>query len=79
MNKDKLQVCISFKHTKDEEELYTYVIGQNDKSVFIKNLIRNHLSGYIQNTTVVESKIESNDIVEKKLSHGKQTRNKFLV
>ena len=84
MSKEKLQVCVSFKHTKEEEELYTYVIGQSDKSVFIKNLIRMHKDGHsvLANKQADIQPIYKDhleDILKPKIVNGKKTKNKFLA
>ena len=42
MSKPKLQVCVSFKNTEEEQDLYMYILDQTDKSVFIKNLVRQY-------------------------------------
>ena len=52
-NKDKLQFCLSFKNTEEERALYEYVISQNDKSVFLKDLIRKYKNGDFTNGGVV--------------------------
>lgn len=74
----KLQVCVSFKNTQEEQDLYMYVISQRDKSIFIKDLIRQSINGRpsidIPEFTPPKPKEE-----QKKISHGKKTRNKFLA
>lgn len=86
MSKDKLQVCVSFKHTKEEEDLYVYTIDQGDKSVFIKNLIRAHKEGRIINTTINHTQMAIQDFVHNEkplkvdcINNGKKTKNKFLA
>lgn len=84
MSKDKLQLCVSFKHTKEEEELYAYVIGQSDKSVFIKNLIRAHkenrpLSNVVQYEQIkLQGQIEE-PVKQHVMNNGKKTKNRFLA
>lgn len=80
MGKDKLQVCLSFKHTKEEEALYTYVISQSDKSAFLKNLIRNSMNANQQPIHYIVE--ESKPIASKSeiaINYGKKTINKFLA
>lgn len=80
--KDKLQVCLSFKNTNEERELYEYIISQSDKSVFLKNLIRQHRNGYKENITIIKPNQVKEDVVEEvkpvKLNHGNKTKSKFL-
>lgn len=79
MGKDKLQVCLSFKHTEEEEALYTYVISQSDKSAFLKNLIRNSMNA---DQEVIYPKVETKPVeveAEIELNYGKKTINKFLA
>lgn len=80
MGKDKLQVCLSFKHTEEEETMYEYVISQSDKSAFLKNLIRNSMN--ITHQPIPSIVEESKPIDMKReivASHGKKTINKFLA
>lgn len=86
MSKDKLQFCVSFKHTKEEEDLYVYTIDQGDKSIFIKNLIRAHKEGRILNTSLQHTQVSIQDFVHNddtqktnRINNGKKTRNKFLA
>lgn len=86
MSKDKLQVCVSFKHTKEEEDLYVYTIDQGDKSIFIKNLIRAHKEGRVFNTPIQHTQVSIQDFVNNEkppktnhINNGKKTRNKFLA
>lgn len=74
----KLQLCVSFKNTKEEQELYMYTISQNDKSVFIKNLIRQYMSGTdeINIPQFIPPKPKEE---QKKINHGKKTKSKFLA
>ena len=83
--KDKLQVCVSFKHTDEEESLYLYTLDQGDKSIFIKNLIRQYRDGILNqnhrqreisipdNREVIQEQKKRNNII------GKKTKNKFLA
>lgn len=77
MSKDKLQVCVSFKNTEEERELYMYVLEQTDKSVFIKNLIRQSRNG-VTNTDFEFTPPKKKE-KQAKITHGKKTRNKFLA
>lgn len=86
----KLQICLSFKHTPEEERLYEYVIGQSDKSVFLKNLIRESMGKpihdkekhYTSNDDVNDYDVKADDNVKDKpvtINHGKETRSKYLA
>ena len=85
MAKDKLQVCLSFKHTEEEEALYNHIISQSDKSAFLKNLIRNSMNGVqpkVYNEVIVnKSVVEDIHIAEpvEVINHGKKTVSKFLA
>lgn len=76
MSKEKLQVCVSFKNTDEEQDLYMFTLGQSDKSAFIKNLIRQHMNGdaMVQHTKPLNVEPKDN-----KIAHGKKTRSKFLA
>lgn len=86
MNKEKLQLCVSFKHTKEEEDLYFYIMSKADKSVFIKNLIRSYKNG-----DLINSRMDKSEQILKEVNHnekpqeinhihnGKYTKNKFLA
>lgn len=81
MSKQKLQLCVSFKNTSEEIAIFNYVNNMPDKSIFIKNLIRNYMGGTIIDTPKkITIKDECNNAETKvKLNHGKNTRNKFLI
>lgn len=86
MSKNKLQVCVSYKHTKEEEDLYIYTINQGDKSVFIKNLIRAHRDGRILDVTMQPNQTPMQNVVDatqvdttSHINNGKKTKNKFLA
>lgn len=80
MVKDKLQICLSFKHTEEEEALYSHIISQSDKSAFLKNLIRNSMNAsqsQVYNEVIEQEQTTTEPVVT--VSHGKKTVNKFLV
>lgn len=86
MSKDKLQVCVSFKHTKEEKDLYVYTIAQGDKSMFIKNLIRAYREGRVLDTPIQHTQVSIQDFVNDEkppktniINNGKKTRSKFLA
>ena len=81
MSRQKLQLCVSFKNTSEEIAIFNYVNNMPDKSIFIKNLIRNYMNGTVIDVPKqVLVKDEYNEVESKvKLNHGKNTRNKFLI
>lgn len=80
MGKDKLQICLSFKHTPEEEALYEHIISQSDKSAFLKNLIRNSMNA---NQPPIHYVVEEPKPITTKpeivINHGQKTINKFLA
>lgn len=86
MSRSKLQVCVSYKHTQEEEDLYMYTIDQGDKSVFIKNLIRAHREGRVLDMPIQYTQMSIQNVVDttkspetNRINSGKKTRNKFLA
>lgn len=86
MSKNKLQVCVSYKHTKEEEDLYVYTIAQGDKSIFIKNLIRAHREGRVLDMPIQYTQMSIQNVVDitnppeaNRINNGKKTKNKFLA
>lgn len=86
MSKSKLQVCVSYKHTKEEKDLYMYTIDQGDKSVFIKNLIRAHREGRVLDMPIQYTQMSIQNTADtikspgtNHINNGKKTKNKFLA
>ena len=78
MSKPKLQVCVSFKNTEEEQDLYMYILGQTDKLVFIKNLVRQYRNDNgVKQTNHLTVKRET-ETTKNEIKHGKKTRSEYL-
>ncbi|MNE86081.1 hypothetical protein D3C80_1831440 [compost metagenome] len=54
-------VTISFKNTKEDEELYLWIISHSDKSAFVKDTLRKIKNGDISNISHPQKTINENN------------------
>ena len=78
---DKLQICVTFKHTVEEEYLYEYINSKSSKSAFIKDLVKAHItSTNVPIVNISDTMNKTPRIQEStRVSYGTKTKQSFLA